>query len=49
MRNNLFHGGKKGPEGWSEQARIPELLTCGIAIIEELVDLGGLDADYQLP
>ena len=22
MRNNLFHGGKKGPEGWSQPLRM---------------------------
>ena len=26
MRNNLFHGGKKGPQGWSQPQRMTQLL-----------------------
>jgi len=49
MRNNLFHGGKKGPEGWSQPLRMTQLLNCGVVVIEELVILGDLKADYELP
>lgn len=49
MRNNLFHGGKKGPEGWSDPKRMKELLTLGKAILDEFAALAGMEADYTGP
>lgn len=46
VRNNLFHGGKHGGAGWDDPIRTSKLLRTGICLIEELVGLGGLQADY---
>lgn len=46
VRNNLFHGGKKGGAGWDDPDRIRQLLPLCISILDELAALGGLEADY---
>jgi len=39
IRNNLFHGGKRGPHGWFDSARVHELLSVGIVVIDELAQV----------
>ena len=46
VRNNLFHGGKHGDGGWDDPKRTAELLTLGIAILDEIAGDTGIAADY---
>jgi hypothetical protein len=46
VRNNLFHGGKHGSTGWDESERMARLLADGKAVIDQLAELSGLQADY---
>lgn len=46
VRNNLFHGGKHGGAGWDDPSRTMFLLSSGMAVLNQLVQLGLLDADY---
>lgn len=46
IRNNLFHGGKHGAEGWDDPERTKELLEVGKAILDQLVKLANFEADY---
>jgi hypothetical protein len=46
VRNNLFHGGKHGSAYWDDPERICLLLPLCITVLEELAELGGLQADY---
>lgn len=46
VRNNLFHGGKHGAEGWGDPERTEELLTIGKSIIDQFARLAGIEADY---
>lgn len=45
-RNNLFHGGKHGAEGWDDPERTAGLLTLGIAVLDQIAENTGLAADY---
>ena len=45
-RNNLFHGGKHGAEGWDEPERTETLLTLGVAVLDQIAEDTGLAADY---
>lgn len=47
VRNNLFHGGKHGAEGWEDPPRTLLLLNLSIGILNELAEFGGIDADYK--
>jgi len=47
VRNNLFHGGKHGGAGWDDPARTKLLLTCGIQVLRQFANLGGIEADYE--
>lgn len=47
LRNNLFHGGKHGVKDWDEPLRTAELLKLGRAVLDELAQLAGLEADYE--
>lgn len=47
VRNNLFHGGKHSAEGWDDPQRILLLLDLSISILDELSELGGIEADYK--
>lgn len=47
VRNNLFHGGKHGNEGWDDPPRALLLLGLSIGILDELGELGGFEADYK--
>lgn len=46
VRNNLFHGGKHGGAGWDDPSRTIFLLSSGIAVLNQLAQLGSFDADY---
>lgn len=47
VRNNLFHGGKHGADGWDDPLRTQALLTLSISILDELAEVGGIEADYR--
>lgn len=46
IRNNLFHGGKHGAQGWDDPERTQELLVVGKTILDQLAGLANLEADY---
>lgn len=46
-RNNLFHGGKHGADGWDEPIRTKELLTHGINILHQFSIMTGWEDDYK--
>jgi len=46
VRNNLFHGGKHGDDGWDDPERILTLLELSIRVLDELADLADFGADY---
>ncbi len=46
VRNNLFHGGKHGDDGWDDPERIMALLGLSIRVLHELADLADFGADY---
>jgi hypothetical protein len=47
VRNNLFHGGKHGSAPWDDPARTVELLTAGLAVLDELARLASFGPDYD--
>lgn len=47
LRNNLFHGGKHGVRDWDDPPRTAELLKLGRAVLDELAQLAGFEADYK--
>lgn len=46
IRNNLFHGGKHGAEGWDNKERTEELLVTGKSILDQLAELAQIEVDY---
>jgi hypothetical protein len=46
IRNNLFHGGKHGAEGWDNPERTQDLLVTGKSILDQLARLADIEADY---
>jgi len=46
VRNNLFHGGKHGGEGWDDPKKTELLLSRGIAVLRQFAQLASLEADY---
>ena len=46
VRNNLFHGGKHGAEGWGDPEKTGKLLTLGVAVLDQMAEDTGLAADY---
>ena len=46
IRNNLFHGGKHGAEGWDDPERTKSLLDLGAAVLEEIAQQTAIDGDY---
>lgn len=46
IRNNLFHGGKHGADGWDNPERTQDLLTTGKLILDQLARLADIEADY---
>lgn len=47
VRNNLFHGGKHGGEGWSDPVRTSQLLRIGVAILQQFAEMSEMEADYS--
>ena len=47
VRNNLFHGGKHGGDGWDNPDRIRLLLTNTIGVLDDLADRAGMGGDYS--
>ena len=45
VRNNLFHGGKHGADGWDDPERTKVLVTVGAQVLDQLAKLG-LEQDY---
>lgn len=46
IRNNLFHGGKHGGEGWDDAERTSMLLATGVVVLKQMADFAGLEADF---
>ena len=46
IRNNLFHGGKHGAEGWDDPARTEYLLTLGASVLDQMADQAGFHDEY---
>jgi hypothetical protein len=46
VRNNLFHGGKSGPNGFDSPERTKELLPLVLAVLGELAASCALNSDY---
>ena len=46
VRNNLFHGGKHGAEGWDRPGRTERLLTLGATVLDQIAEESGLQGDY---
>lgn len=47
IRNNLFHGGKHGAEGWDQPERTKELLLVGKLILDQLAEMADFESDYR--
>lgn len=47
VRNNLFHGGKHGADGWDDPERTKKLLSSGKAILDQLATMADFEADYR--
>jgi hypothetical protein len=47
VRNNLFHGGKSGFDGWDNPKRMQLLLELTLPILDELAEIGGFTHDYR--
>ncbi len=47
VRNNLFHGGKHGADGWDDPARTARLLELGAAVLDHIAEETHLDGDYR--
>ncbi|PKM29502.1 MAG: hypothetical protein CVV07_10430 [Gammaproteobacteria bacterium HGW-Gammaproteobacteria-11] len=46
VRNNLFHGGKHGADGWDDPDRTKKLLSNGKVILDLLAAMADFEADY---
>lgn len=46
IRNNLFHGGKHGADGWDNPDRVKYLLGLGISVLNSLANMADYEADY---
>lgn len=46
VRNNLFHGGKHGGEGWDDPKRMMILLPIVLTLLSELAEFSGIEGDY---
>ena len=47
IRNNLFHGGKHRADGWDDPERTRMLLSLGVAVLDDIAQQTGLEADYS--
>ncbi|HIF9326956.1 TPA: hypothetical protein ACX6RP_003417 [Photobacterium damselae] len=46
IRNNLFHGGKHGADGWDDPKRMQDLLAAGKNVLDQLAKMADWEADY---
>lgn len=46
VRNNLFHGGKHGTDGWDDTEHSLKLLMLSKIILDQLAELANFNADY---
>ena len=47
IRNNLFHGGKHGADGWDDPQRTKELLLVGKSVLDQLAYAANFEGDYN--
>ena len=47
VRNNLFHGGKHGDEGWDDPERTAKLLKLGVVVLHQLAEQSEIVGDYK--
>jgi len=47
VRNNLFHGGKHGGDGWDNPDRMRLLLKSTIGVLDDFADRGQFGSDYS--
>jgi len=47
IRNNLFHGGKHGADGWDDPERTKKLLQTGKTVLDQLSKVACFEADYR--
>ncbi|MFP8965062.1 hypothetical protein ACKC9G_00585 [Pokkaliibacter sp. CJK22405] len=47
VRNNLFHGGKHSAAGWDDSERMHRLITCSVAVLDCLAEIGEFEGDYR--
>jgi len=47
IRNNLFHGGKHGADGWDNPERTRILLVTGKNVLDQLAELADFTGDYE--
>ena len=47
VRNNLFHGGKHGGDGWTDPDRMKVLLKSTIGVLDDLAEREGFGGDYS--
>ena len=46
VRNKLFHGGKYDANGWDNPERTATFLTLEVAVLDQIAERTGLEADY---
>jgi hypothetical protein len=46
VRNNLFHGGKHGAQGWDQPEQTRAFLSAGRTVLDSLAKMAALEADY---
>ena len=46
VRNNLFHGGKHGADGWDDPPRAAMLLRLGANVLDQIARGSDLEGDY---
>ena len=46
VRNNLFHGGKHGADGWDDPKRTKKLLKLAVHVLDQIAEKTILYADY---
>lgn len=47
IRNNLFHGGKHADKGWDDPKRTEVLISDGLIVLNELVELANFLCDFD--
>ena len=46
IRNNLFHGGKHGADGWDDPGRTEYLLMLGKSVLDQMAEHAGFEEEY---